>query len=120
MKAYKLCAKGKDGNIYPLFINKGKKFDFGEWMEAECHPPKGFALRKGFHCCFVPYAPHLKEKLAHGRERTWIEIELEDGKWTAYDRPESQGGKWILAERIKPIDIISFEEAHELAKVRKI
>lgn len=112
MIAYKLCRKAKDGKIYPLFINKKVPFVFGQTMIAECYPTKGFAVRKGFHCCFIPYAPHLKEKLKNGEERVWIELEVNE--YDTYDRPESQGGKWILAQRIKPIREISFTEAHNL------
>lgn len=72
-------------------------------MDAKCYPTKGFAVRKGFHCCFEKNAPHLKEKLANGEVRVWIECEVE--QFTTYDRPESQGGKWILADRMKVLRI---------------
>lgn len=115
MKAYKLVRLGKDGNCYPLFINKKEAFRFGEEMIAGYYPTPGFAGRKGFHCCFKPLAPHLKERLANGEQRVWIELEVFD--FEKYDRPESQGGAWILAERIIPKRVISFEEAHKLAKM---
>ena len=38
MKAYKLVRLGKDGNCYPLFINKKQPFTFGKEMIAEYHP----------------------------------------------------------------------------------
>ena len=47
MKAYKLLRMKKDGKLYPLFINKTIATPIGEWMEAECHPTKGFAVRQG-------------------------------------------------------------------------
>ena len=31
----------------------------------------------------------------------WVEVEVED--WESYNRPESQGGAWILAQRMKII-----------------
>lgn len=99
MKAYKLMRKKKDGKIYPLFINKTIPTPIGEWLQAECHPTKGFAVRKGWHCCFTPFAPHLKMELANGEKRVWVEVEVED--WNKYDRPESQGGAWILAQKMK-------------------
>lgn len=99
MKAYKLVRQAKDGNVYPLFINRKERFRIGEWMAAECFPTKGFAVRKGFHCCFSMNAPHLKKELANGEKRVWVECEVED--YTTYDRPESQGGEWILANRMK-------------------
>lgn len=68
-------------------------------MQAECYPTKGFAVRKGWHCCFTPVAPHLSMRLANGEQRVWVECEVED--YDTYNRPESQGGTWILAQRMK-------------------
>ena len=99
MKAYKLLRKLKDGNLYPLFIHKTYATPFNEWMQAECYPTKGFAVRKGWHCCFKPLAPHLSMQLSNGEQRVWVECEVED--WESYNRPESQGGSWILAQRMK-------------------
>jgi hypothetical protein len=114
VKAFKLCRKEKDGKVYPIFINRKESFRFGECMIAECYPTKGFAVRKGFHCCFKPYAPHLKIELKSGQKRVWIELEVED--YVTYNRPESQGGEWILANKIKPIREVSFEEVAEILK----
>ena len=48
MKAYKLLRRKKrDGKLYPLFINKTVPTPIGVWMQAECFPTKGFAIRKG-------------------------------------------------------------------------
>jgi len=99
MKAYKLVRKTKDGKHTPLFINRKQEIEFGKWYVAECFPTKGFAVRKGWHCTFKKHAPHLKEELASGEKRVWVECEVED--FTTYDRPESQGGEWILANRIR-------------------
>jgi hypothetical protein len=117
MKAYKLVRLGKDGNCYPLFINKKQPFTFGKEMIAEYHPTPGFAGRMGFHCCFFPYAPHLKEELKSGEKRAWIELEVSD--YSTYDRPESQGGAWILANKVVPLRVIPMEEAHKLAAERQ-
>lgn len=108
MKAYKLLRVLKDGNLYPLFINKTVSTPIGVWMDAEYHPTNGFQPRKGWHCCFKPIAPHLKLQLANGEQRVWVECEVED--WTSYDRPITQGGAWILAQRIKINRILSLEE----------
>jgi hypothetical protein len=97
MKAYKLFRVRKDGTIGPLFINAKQRIPVGEWLQAETnHSKKGFAYRPGWHCCFKPVAPHLSEK-----GRAWYEIEIED--YTTYPRPESQGGEWVLANKIKVI-----------------
>ena len=97
MLAYKLMRK-KKGLIYPLFIDKKQPTPMDEWLEAKCIPTKGFAVRKGWHCCFEPKAPHLKIKLANGEQRVWVKVLVR--KWESYDRPESQGGTWILAQKI--------------------
>lgn len=94
-RAYKLMRQLKDGSVHPLFINKKEETKFGEILPAECYPTKGFAVRKGWHCCFTPYAPHLKTKLSNGEQRVWVEVLVRN--YETYDRPESQGGTWILA-----------------------
>ena len=113
-KAYKLMRLKKDGKVYPLFINKNVPTEFGKWMEAECHPTKGFEVRKGWHCCFKPIAPHLKEMLANGEQRVWVEVEVADYK--TYKRPESQGGWWILADRMKANRVLTPEEVEEIRR----
>lgn len=96
MKSYKLLKTRKDGTIGPLFINKKLRIPIGQWMEAECHPTKGFAVRPFFHCTSQPIAPHLSMK---GRD--WYEIEMEE--YVEFNRPITQGGLWFLAKRIKII-----------------
>jgi hypothetical protein len=97
MIAYKLFTVRKDGTIGPLFINAPQRIPTGDWLPAEAHRRKGFAYRPGWHCCRVPVAPHIK--LRDGR--AWYIIEVED--FTTYARPESQGGAWILAKRMRVI-----------------
>jgi len=92
--AYKLVRKMANGELKPLFIDKTTPFVKGEWLESECHPTKGFAVRQGWHCCFKPVAPHLSE-----RNRVWIEVLVQN--YQSYSRPESQGGSWILADKMK-------------------
>ena len=96
MIAYKLVRKMKDNSLAPLFINQKFRLKIGEWMQAEFHPKKGFAERKGWHCTLKPIAPHLSTK-----NRVWVKVEVEDIEY--YDRPESQGGTWILAQKMKVI-----------------
>ena len=96
MKAFKLVRKMKDGSLSPLFINKKLRFPIGEWLEAESHRTKGFAYRQGYHCTLKQVAPHLSKK-----DRVWVEVEVEDVEH--YKRPESQGGTWVLAQRMKII-----------------
>ena len=94
MKAYKLVRKLKNGNLTSLFINKGEPIEFNKWIKSECFPTKGFAVRPGWHCTAKPEAPHLSKK-----GRVWVEVEIEDVE--KFTRPESQGGLWYLAGKIK-------------------
>lgn len=112
MKAYKLLRVKKDGKLYPLFINKTVSTPIGELMQAECYPTKGFAVRTGWHCCFNPIAPHLKLQLSNGEQRVWVECEVED--FESYNRPESQGGAWVLAQRMKINKLLTLEEVEEI------
>ena len=97
MIAYKLCRQRKDGKITSLFINKKRELPFDEWLESENHPTKGFKGRPFWHCTANPRAPHLSMK-----ERIWVMVEMEG--FEEFQRPESQGGLWYLAKKIKLID----------------
>lgn len=99
MTAYKLFKVRKDGSIGSLFINASRKLPVGEWMEAEATKRKGFAFRPGWHCCFTPYAPHLKLELATGETRKWFEVEI--AQWHTEKKPQNQGGAWLLARKLK-------------------
>lgn len=95
MKAYKLLRQRKDGSLGPLFINARQRIPIGKWLKAETHHRRnGFAYRPGWHCTFEPHAPHLSTK-----GRVWCEVEILD--FATYKRPESQGGKWGLAKKMK-------------------
>lgn len=97
MKAYKLFTKRKDGSLGSLFINKKAKLKPGEWYNAEMgHRKKGFSYRPGWHCCETKSAPHLTEN-----GRVWCEVEIED--FTELVRPQIQGSRWYLANKMKII-----------------
>ena len=81
----------KDG-YSPLFINKRQRLKQGVIYPAEHHPTKGFAERMGWHCTLKPEAPHLKQDIDN---RVWVRVWLE-GDIKHYNRPESQGGTWVL------------------------
>ena len=98
MIAYKLV-RIKNNKLYSLFINNKKEIPIGTWMKAECYPTVGFDIREGWHCCFKPIAPHLKMNLSNGEKRVWVECEVNN--YSVYNRPETQGGKWLLADYIK-------------------
>lgn len=104
MIAYKLVRLKSDGNIGTLFINRKMDIPFNKWLYAEELPTNGFMVRKGWHCTFKKYAPHLKMVLANGEVRRWCKVEIED--YSTYNRPESQGGAWLLANKIKFKEII--------------
>ena len=96
MIAYKLFRILKNGKITSLFINKTRRLPLHEWLDAECFPTKGFAVRPFWHCTEKPEAPHLTLK-----NRIWMKVEMED--FEEFKRPKSQGGKWYLAKRMKII-----------------
>ena len=102
MQVYKLFKQRKDGSLGPLFINARQRVAIGEWMEAGYYPTKGFAPRKGWHCTLEPNAPHLKQ--GEGSGRVWAKCEVEDP--VMYERPESQGGTWVLASKLKVLEIV--------------
>lgn len=98
MKAYKLMRLRKNGTLGTLFIDAKKIIPIGEWLPSEEHPTKGYAFRPGWHCTLLPVAPHLSTK-----GRVWVECEIEDFK--EFQRPECQGGTWLLANRIKILGV---------------
>ena len=99
---WKLFKLRRNGTLGPLFINARQVVPVGEWLEAEDHPTKGFAHRPGWHACFQPVAPHLSENPKSGPRRVWARCEAEG--LTTYDRPESQGGAWVLARRLRVLE----------------
>ena len=104
--AYKLFESRRDGTLGPLFINRSLVIpEDGTWLPAECHPTKGFAVREGWHAALKPHAPHLKLNPKGKRPRVWAQVALENP--VCYDRPESQGGTWVLGTRLKVIKRIT-------------
>lgn len=103
MIAYKLVRKLKDESLSPLFINKKSRVPIGVWIDAEEHPTRGYTTRKGWHCTLKPIAPHLSTK-----GRVWVKVKVKDTK--LYNRPESQGGTWVLAQRMKVLGEIPTKE----------
>jgi hypothetical protein len=95
MIAYKLLTKRQDGTLGPLFINRKQRVPIGEWLEAEDHETKGYAHRPGWHTTSKPEAPHIAQR----ENRVWCLVKIED--YTELKRPESQGGLWYLANRMK-------------------
>ena len=59
-----------------------------------------------------PLAPHLSIKLANGEQRVWVECEVED--YVTYNRPESQGGTWVLAQKMKIVRELTTEEVRQI------
>jgi hypothetical protein len=96
MIAYKLFRKRKDGTYGSLFINRTQRLNSNTWYKSEGHLTPGYSYRQGWHCCLLPEAPHLSEK-----GRVWCVVQIDD--YSALPRPESQGGTWFLADRMKII-----------------
>lgn len=99
IKAYKLLKLRKNLSLGPLFINRKQIIEPGKWLEAQCFPTKGYALRPGWHCTHAPVAPHLSNK-----GRVWCEVEIKD--YEIIHRPAYQGGIWYLAKHMKLIKIM--------------
>lgn len=53
-------------------------------------------------------------RLANGEQRVWVECEVED--WDSYNRPESQGGSWILAQKMKIVRELTDNEVKQILK----
>lgn len=72
VKAYKLFNRGKDGNLYPLFVNSKEPVPMGKWLEAKAGAmtDKGkvksklgpLAYRPGWHSGDLPIAHHIGGK----------------------------------------------------------
>lgn len=99
---YKLFRVRDDGTIGPLFINRQQVVELGTWYCAEEHLTPGFAFRPGWHAAFEPVAPHLKLQLKNGERRVWFRVQLLDCE--QYERPESQGGTWVVAKHIRVLE----------------
>lgn len=93
-EAFKLMRVRKGGTAGPLFINRRQVITAGQWLQAEAHPTKGFAVRPGWHVTLAPVAPHLRQ----GGDRAWFRVLVQDCE--EIRRPESQGGTWLLAQRM--------------------
>ena len=106
-RAYKLFRKMNDGTLSPLFINKTQRIPVGQWLPAEDHPTKGFAHRPGWHATLKPEAPHLTTTPKAARPRVWCEVEVKG--FCTYNRPESQGGTWVLANQLRVIREVTHE-----------
>ena len=77
--AYKLfrTMPSRQGEIFPLFINKSWSIPIGEWVTATNSPTKGFAERPGWHAGVLPMAPHLRTKENKiASDRVWAKVEL--------------------------------------------
>jgi hypothetical protein len=110
VRAYKLFRQRKNGSLGPLFINRRLVIEPGVWMPAECHPTKGFAVRPGWHCGWRPLAPHLTD-----RGRVWCEVEIHD--YVKLQRPDHQGGLWLLANYLKLVRCLEQTEIETILAV---
>lgn len=98
-RAYKLFRVRKDGTLGSLFINRKEILPLDSWMIAQSYPTKGYKLRPFWHCTAQPVAPHLAMTTAGGEIRQWYEVEMQN--WEEFQRPQSQGGVWYLAGKIR-------------------
>lgn len=101
IRGFKLFRRRRDGSLGPLFINRRLRVPLGHWLQAEDHPTRGYAHRPGWHATLRPEAPHLRQ----GGDRVWCRVSLEGVR--RYERPESQGGTWILAKRLRVDEVLA-------------
>jgi len=94
MIAYKLFRKRKDGSLGSLLIGRTDVIPIRKWLKAKNIPTKGFSVRSGWHACMYPKAPHLSKS-----GRVWCRVKLH--QFQEYPRPFSQGGMWLIAQRMK-------------------
>lgn len=104
MIAFKLMRVNTDGTVSPLFIGRDRKYELDTWYDAESIQRNGFKFRPGFHCCSTTSAPHIKRELKSGETRTWVQVQISD--FEQIKRPESQGGLWYIAKKIKFVAIM--------------
>ena len=93
---YKLFRLRKNGTLGSLFINRKAVIPTDTWLLAEDHPTKGYKHRMGWHILLKPVAPHLSEK-----GRVWMKVEYQE--YETIVRPDSQGGRWVLARQMRVI-----------------
>lgn len=96
MLCYKLLRLRKNGTLGSLFIDRKGIIPTGVWLKAKAVRTRGYAFRPGWHCCAEPLAPHLSKK-----GRVWCVVDIRD--YSEVKRPQSQGGLWYLADRMKLI-----------------
>lgn len=111
MKAYKLFKIRKDGTLGSLFIGASKVLPIGIEMQAEKdllvseNLKRKFTYRPFWHATSLPKADHLKIDAIV--KRVWAEVDIKE--FTELKRPDYQGGKWFLAERLTIKKILSPE-----------
>lgn len=88
-----------------MFINRKLVVPVGVWLPAEDHKTKGYAHRVGWHATLKPIAPHLTTK-----GRVWAEVDITEPKM--YNRPESQGGTWVLGQAMRVNKLLMMEDTH--------
>jgi len=108
MIGYKLFRVRRDRTLGSLFINRSQVIHPGVWYAAESHRTKGYAYRPGWHILARQDAPHLKKE-----GRVWAKVEF-DGYETIV-RPESQGGVWYLAKKMKIVEILHDSDSGDAA-----
>jgi hypothetical protein len=100
LRAYKLFRRKQNGTLGSLFINRRADIPVGVWLTAQNFPSSGYAVRPGWHVMPAPVAPHLSDR---GRE--WWVVEIDNYTW--FERPAAQGGRWLLAQRLRVIEPVA-------------
>ena len=112
---YKLFNQKPNGALHPLFVDKQNPVPVGEMMPAHDNShlanKAGLQERPGWHAAPTPYAPHLMDREGNMRPgRVWAQVSMPKHDSELYERPESQGGAWMLGGHMRVDRVL---EPHE-------
>jgi hypothetical protein len=111
VKAYKLFNRGKDGNLYPLFVNSNEPVPIGRWIEAKSGTmtdkgkvkSKGgsLAYRPGWHSGNLPIAHHIGGKTDPTKKSAPPDYRRSHEVWAEVEHPDDVDWQSIANERAK-------------------
>lgn len=120
IKAFKLFRVGKDGELYPLFVNAKEPVPIGKWLEATAGELTDtgkvkstlgpLAYRPGWHAGDLPMATHIGGKVDPTTGKR-----VKDPKFKPNVREDNQ----VWAEVEMPADVDWQSVANQRARIKK-
>lgn len=116
---YKLFSQHpQTGALHPLFVDKKNPVPVGEMLPARDNSAlaskANLQERPGWHAAPTPYAPHLMDREGNMRPgRVWAQVSMPKHDSELYDRPESQGGAWLLGGHMRVDRVLEPHEYEE-------